>query len=107
MGCRAADTLTNGPRHPRLSVRELEIDLASRVVRLAGEAVQLSAKEYELLVALAEDPERVFKKEELLRNVWGFRSLGPHTHARFPRLPASAQAEPKRCCRLRHQRVWS
>jgi DNA-binding response OmpR family regulator len=41
-----------------------------------GELVQLSAKEYELLVALAEDPERVFKKEELLRNVWGFRSLG-------------------------------
>jgi DNA-binding winged helix-turn-helix (wHTH) protein len=38
--------------------------------------VQLSAKEYELLVALADDPERVFKKEELLRNVWGFRSLG-------------------------------
>jgi hypothetical protein len=37
--------------------------------------VQLSAKEYELLVALAEDPERVFKKEELLRDVWGFRSL--------------------------------
>jgi DNA-binding response OmpR family regulator len=25
---------------------------------------------------IAEDPERVFKKEELLRNVWGFRSLG-------------------------------
>jgi DNA-binding response OmpR family regulator len=73
---RAVLRRTNGPRHPRLSVRELEIDLASRVVRLAGEAVQLSAKEYELLVALAEDPERVFKKEELLRNVWGFRSLG-------------------------------
>jgi DNA-binding response OmpR family regulator len=73
---RAVLRRTNGPRHERLSVRELEIDLASRVVTLAGEAVQLSAKEYELLVALAEDPERVFKKEELLRNVWGFRSLG-------------------------------
>src|SRR5512132_134004 len=46
-----------------------------RVVKLAGEPVQLSAKEYELLVALAEDSERVFKKEELLRNVWGFRPL--------------------------------
>ena len=31
---------------------------------------------YEELVALAEDPERVFRKEELLRDVWGFRSLG-------------------------------
>jgi DNA-binding response OmpR family regulator len=57
--------------------------------------VQLSAKEYELLVALAEDSERVFKKEELLRNVWGFRPLGrmdrsyptrrpPHNAAQAP-----------------------
>lgn len=65
-----------GPRHQHVQVRDLEIDLASRVVKVAGAAVQLSAKEYDLLVALAEDPERVFKKEELLRNVWGFRSLG-------------------------------
>jgi DNA-binding response OmpR family regulator len=80
---RAVLRRSNGPRHPRLSVRDLEIDLASRVVTLAGETVQLSAKEYELLVALAEDPERVFKKEELLRDVWGFRSLG-RTHRSYP-----------------------
>ena len=73
---RAVFLRSNGPRHPRLSVGDLEIDLASRVVTLASAPVQPSAKEYELLVALAEDPERVFKKEELLRNVWGFRSLG-------------------------------
>jgi DNA-binding response OmpR family regulator len=65
-----------GPRHTCLAVRDLEIDLASRVVRVSGEAVQLSAREYDLLVALAEDPERVFRKEDLLRDVWGFRSLG-------------------------------
>jgi DNA-binding response OmpR family regulator len=65
-----------GPRHARISVRDLEIDLAARLVTVAGAPVQLSAKEYELLVALAEDPERVFKKEDLLRDVWGFRSLG-------------------------------
>jgi DNA-binding response OmpR family regulator len=60
---RAVLRRSNGPRHPRLTVHDLEIDLASRVVNhSAGEAVQLSAKEYELLVALAEDPERVFKK---------------------------------------------
>jgi two-component system phosphate regulon response regulator PhoB len=73
---RAVLRRSTGPRHPRLAVCDLEIDLASRVVTVSGEPVQLSAKEYELLVALAEDPERVFKKEELLRNVWGFRSLG-------------------------------
>jgi DNA-binding response OmpR family regulator len=80
---RAVLRRSNGPRHPRLTVRDLEIDLASRVVTVGGEPVQLSAKEYELLVALAEDPERVFKKEELLRNVWGFRSLG-RTHRSYP-----------------------
>ena len=73
---RAVLRRASGPPHRRLAVRNLDIDLASRVVRVAGDAVQLSAKEYELLVALAEDPERVFRKEELLRNVWGFRSLG-------------------------------
>jgi DNA-binding response OmpR family regulator len=65
-----------GPRHACLSVCDLEIDLASRVVRVGGRTVQLSAREYDLLVALAEDPERVFRKEDLLRDVWGFRSLG-------------------------------
>jgi DNA-binding response OmpR family regulator len=60
---------SNGPRHPRLTVRDLEIDLASRVVTVAAAPIQLSAKEYELLVALAEDPERVLKEDELLRDV--------------------------------------
>ena len=65
-----------GPRPERLEVQGLEIDLSSRVVRVAGQSVRLSAKEYDLLVALAEDPERVFRKEDLLRDVWGFRSMG-------------------------------
>jgi DNA-binding response OmpR family regulator len=73
---RAVLRRSSGPRHTRLSVRDVEIDLAARIVTVSGEPVQLSAKEYELLVALAEDPERVFKKEDLLRDVWGFRSLG-------------------------------
>ena len=64
------------PPHPRFAVRDLEIDLAARIVRVGGVSVALSAKEFDLLVALAEDPERVFRKEELLRDVWGFRSLG-------------------------------
>jgi DNA-binding response OmpR family regulator len=60
----------------RLAVGEIEIDRLSRTVRVSGEMVALSAKEYDLLVALAAEPERVFHKDELLRDVWGFRSLG-------------------------------
>jgi DNA-binding response OmpR family regulator len=59
-----------------LAVRDLTIDLATRTVRVGGERVHLSAKEYDLLVALAGEPERVFPKDELLRDVWGFRSAG-------------------------------
>jgi DNA-binding response OmpR family regulator len=54
----------------------IEIDTATRRVTVAGERVVLPGKEYELLLRLASDPERVFTKEELLRDVWGFRSLG-------------------------------
>src|SRR5919106_388423 len=42
---RAVLRRSNGPRHARLTVREIEIDLASRVVTVGGEPVQLSAKE--------------------------------------------------------------
>jgi len=73
---RAVLRRAGGPRHTVFAVDDLTIDFASRTVRVTGERVQLSAKEYDLLVALAEDPERVFGKEELLRDVWGFRSLG-------------------------------
>ena len=64
------------PRSEQLEVRGLRIDLSSRSVRVDERAVELSAKEYELLVALAEEPERVFRKEDLLKDVWQFRSLG-------------------------------
>lgn len=67
---------SGAPRLDRLRVDELEIDRRARMVRLEGAVVNLSAKEYELLVALAAEPERVFRKEDLLRDVWGFRSLG-------------------------------
>jgi DNA-binding response OmpR family regulator len=60
----------------RLAAGPVAIDRATRLVTVHGLAVALSAKEYELLVKLATQPTRVFTKEELLRDVWGFRSLG-------------------------------
>ena len=62
-------------RHQRqLRVASLTIDLGARHVRVGADPVELSAKEYELLVALANDPHRVFTREELLREVWGYRT---------------------------------
>ncbi|HKP18819.1 MAG TPA: response regulator transcription factor [Gaiellaceae bacterium] len=64
---RATDVLRAG---------ELEIDRPTRCVRVGGRRISLPAKEYELLVKLAEHPWRVFTKDELLREVWGFRAMG-------------------------------
>jgi hypothetical protein len=91
---RAVLRRSNGPRHPRLTVRDLEIDLASRVVTVGGEPVQLSAKEYELLVALAEDPETSSKRGSSCPTSGASGpSDGPEL-SRFPREPAAAQAQP-------------
>src|SRR5919109_1238968 len=60
----------------RLGAGEIEIDRPTRRVTVAGERVALPTKEYELLLKLAGDPHKVFTKEELLRDVWGFRSQG-------------------------------
>jgi DNA-binding response OmpR family regulator len=51
-------------------------DLATRSVTVGAVPVSLAGKEYELLLKLMTDPTRVFTKEQLLREVWGFRSLG-------------------------------
>ena len=55
---------------------EIEIDRVTRCVRVLGQRLSLPAREYELLVKLAEEPTRVFTKDELLREVWGFRAVG-------------------------------
>jgi DNA-binding response OmpR family regulator len=64
------------PESERLAADEIEIDRPTRRVTVAGTRVDLPTKEYELLVKLASDPRRVFTKDELLREVWGFRSHG-------------------------------
>ncbi len=55
---------------------DLVIDRPTRRVRVRETAVLLSAKEFELVAKLASDPYRVFTKEQLLREVWGYRALG-------------------------------
>src|SRR5215208_6942106 len=70
---RRADGRTGGGA---LVVGELSLDPVTRAVRVGERAVALSAKEFALLHALARQPTRVFSKAELLRDVWGYRSLG-------------------------------
>ena len=64
------------PESERMVAGELEIDRPTRRVTVGSRRIVLPSKEYALLLKLASDPQRVFTKEELLREVWGFRSLG-------------------------------
>src|SRR4051812_20689657 len=73
---RAVLRRTTPSLHEHRRAGPIPADLATRWVRVHGCAVVLAGKEYELLVKLMTDPTRVFTKEQLLRDVWGFRSLG-------------------------------
>jgi DNA-binding response OmpR family regulator len=63
-------------RTGRLRVGDLEIDPQARTAHVRGTLLALSQKEFGLLRMLAGDPSRVFTKDELLREVWGFRHIG-------------------------------
>lgn len=56
---------------PTLVRGELHISPAQRSVKLAGQEVELTPKEYDLLVLLASHPGWVFKREVLLQQIWG------------------------------------
>ena len=55
---------------PALTIGELEVQVRSRRVRLAGAPVELSPKEFDLLAYLAARPGEVVSKRELLAQVW-------------------------------------
>jgi DNA-binding response OmpR family regulator len=57
-------------------VGELMVDPLRRKVMVGEREVPLAKKEFTLLRVLSSDPTRVFSKEELLRDVWGYRSPG-------------------------------
>ena len=59
-----------------LEAGDLVVNRRTRRVTVRDRLVPLSAKEFDLLARLAEEPNRVFTKEMLLREVWGFRALG-------------------------------
>jgi DNA-binding response OmpR family regulator len=63
-------------RGGRMRVGALEVDPSARTAHLRGAPLDLSQKEFALLRMLAAEPVRVFTKDELLRQIWGFRHMG-------------------------------
>lgn len=59
-----------------IEIRGLRIDKTARRVWINDEERQFTTKEFDLLTFLAENPNRVFTKEELFREIWDMESIG-------------------------------
>ncbi len=59
-----------------IEIRGLKIDKTARRVFLNGEEKIFTTKEFDLLSFLAQNPNRVFTKDELFRDIWDMESVG-------------------------------
>ena len=67
---------TEGPSHNVIVFPDISIDHDAHRVLVLGEEISLTPKEYELLYYLAKNPDRVFSREELLKDVWHYEFFG-------------------------------
>jgi two-component system alkaline phosphatase synthesis response regulator PhoP len=59
-----------------LQFESLDIDVERREITCDGRSIELSSLEFDLLVALARAPRRVFTREQLMETVWGWDFVG-------------------------------
>ena len=64
------------PENDTIEIRGIRIDKTARRVWVNGEEKQFTTKEFDLLTFLAENPNHVFTKEELFRQIWDMESIG-------------------------------
>ncbi len=76
----------------------LTINLPKRKVEVAGRAVDLTAKEFDLLSTLASHPGRVYSREQLMELVWGYEYLGDsrNVDVHIRRLREKVEPDPSR-----------
>jgi two-component system OmpR family response regulator len=84
------------PKETRLDLGAMRIDVERRTVTLAGHPIGLTAREFDLLFALARQPGRVYTREQLLDAVWGYSHDGySHTvNSHINRLRAKIESDP-------------
>jgi DNA-binding response OmpR family regulator len=80
----------------RIEADGLRIDTECRAVAVDGQAVELTAKEFDLLLHFARNPGRVYTRAQLLDQVWGYSHSGyEHTvNSHINRLRAKIEADP-------------
>ena len=65
-------------RRSLLTVGEVSLDTKQRVAIRDGQTIELTAKEYDLLELLMQHPRRVFSREQLMDQVWGYTYAGDY-----------------------------
>jgi DNA-binding response OmpR family regulator len=80
----------------KIKIGDLSIDVEQHRVTLAGDRIELTAKEFDLLALFAHKPGRVFSRNELLDAVWGYQFAGyEHTvNSHINRLRAKIEKDP-------------
>ena len=69
-------TNTNQKNNDVIEIRGIRIDKTARRVYIEGEEKNFTTKDFDLLTFLAENPNHVFTKEELFREIWDMESVG-------------------------------
>jgi len=86
----------SGTTAEHIAIGDMAIDAEKRTVAIGGQAVDLTAKEFDLLLHFARHPGRVFTRAQLLDQVWGYSHVGyEHTvNSHINRLRAKIEADP-------------
>src|SRR6266536_2335748 len=89
---------TDDPAPEMLQIGDVSIDVAGHAVKRAGEPLNLTPLEFDLLVALARKPRQVFTREVLLEQVWGYRHAADTrlVNVHVQRLRAKIEKDPER-----------
>ena len=70
------ERLIGSGKNEIIEIRGLKIDRTARKVWVNGEEKNLTAREFDLLAFLASNPNHVYSREELFREIWGMESVG-------------------------------
>ena len=93
---RANQTTEMGGKQSILRYNDLVMDPNKRRVQLNGESVELTSKEYDLLLLFFSNPGKAYSREELLNDVWGYSYEGySHTvNSHINRLRSKIEKDP-------------
>jgi DNA-binding response OmpR family regulator len=73
---RRAAFIDTGSKNQQLAFGPIAVDLDMHIVRISGEAMDLTRREFELLAYFLQNPRRVLSREKILQQVWGLEYLG-------------------------------